>query len=79
MFLDVEFEVAIPRGAQRGMSFGLADPAAPENRRYIEGQRIYMRECTPKEHATIVIDNNDLARPVMLKPEDADERRTGRR
>ncbi|MBC5824690.1 MAG: uridine kinase [Candidatus Eremiobacteraeota bacterium] len=70
VFLDVAFDVSIPRGAQRGWSFGLPDPAAPENRRYIEGQRIYMRECAPAQHATIVIDNNDLAQPVIVRRRD---------
>ncbi len=40
------------------------DPAALANRRYVEGQRVYLRACKPK--ATIVIDNNDLSRPTLI-------------
>jgi uridine kinase len=40
-------------------------PGHPEwNRpRYSEGQAIYIKECSPQERATIVIDNTDLAQP----------------
>lgn len=63
VFLDVRFEVSIPRGAQRGE--GSPDPLAPENRRYIEGQRLYLRECDPSAHATLVIGYDDPAAPVI--------------
>lgn len=58
VFLDVDFSVSIPRGAQRG--YGDSDPSAALNRRYVEGQRLYLRECHPREHADVVIDNNVL-------------------
>lgn len=64
ILLDVRFDVSIPRGAQRGI--GSPDPAAEYNRRYIEGQRLYFRECTPRAYATTVLDNDDLARPMVL-------------
>jgi uridine kinase len=64
VFLDVRFEVSIPRGARRGE--GSADPLAPENRRYVEGQRLYLRECDPKAHATIVVDYDDPGAPLIL-------------
>jgi uridine kinase len=38
---------------------------AVENRRYVEGQRLYLRECNPEAIASIVVDNSDLARPVI--------------
>ncbi|SFS73993.1 uridine kinase [Saccharopolyspora flava] len=64
-FLHVDFEVSIPRGAQRG--YGDADPLAPSNRRYVEGQRLYFELCRPTEHASVVIDNNDLAEPRIIR------------
>ncbi|MEM7112060.1 MAG: uridine kinase [Chloroflexota bacterium] len=64
IFLDVGFRVSIPRGAQRGE--GSADPEAAENYRYVEGQRIYLRECEPKKHATIVVNNDDLLAPFIV-------------
>ena len=66
VFLKVDFDVSIPRGAQRGE--GSPDPKAPENRRYLEGQKIYLRECEPKWHATVVINNNDLGSPYFSYP-----------
>jgi uridine kinase len=68
VYLDVPFAVSIPRGAQRG--YGDPDPAAPSNRRYVEGQRLYLRRCAPRDRVSFVIDNTDLTRPrvVRLRP-----------
>ena len=63
VFLDVGFDVSIPRGAQRGT--GSPDPDAESNRRYVEGQRIYLAQCDPRALASIVVDNRDLAAPVI--------------
>jgi uridine kinase len=64
VFLDVAFDVSIPRGAQRGE--GSPNPQAPQNRRYVEGQKLYLRECQPWHHATLVINNDDLAAPHVV-------------
>jgi uridine kinase len=64
VWLEVPFSVSIPRGAGRG--YGSPDPESPKNRRYIEGQRLYMEECRPRERASIVIDNADLEKPMVL-------------
>jgi len=66
IFLDVDFEVAVGRCAGRdGTS---PDPAAAANRRYVEGQQIYLLTCDPRAHATITIDNNDLCAPFIKEP-----------
>lgn len=63
IYLDVPFEVSVPRAARRD---GWPPHfEAPENRRYVEGQRIYLRECTPAAVASIVIDNTNVARPKI--------------
>jgi len=64
IFLDVGFDVSIPRGAQRGE--GSADVEAPENRRYVEGQKIYLRDCEPRKFATVTVNNEDLAAPYIV-------------
>jgi uridine kinase len=64
IFLHVPFEISIPRGAGRG--FGSADPQSEQNRRYIDGQKLYFRECDPSAHATVVVDNTDLADPRII-------------
>jgi uridine kinase len=63
VWLEVPFTVAIPRGAGRG--YGDADPDAPVNARYVQGQRLYLAECNPRARASVVIDNTDLENPAI--------------
>lgn len=65
IFLDVDFTVSIPRGAQRGE--GSPNPLAPPNRRYVEGQKIYFSECNPQIHASVVVNNEDLKNPYIVR------------
>ncbi|HXH80471.1 uridine kinase [Nocardioides sp.] len=62
IFLDVPFEVTARRMADRDGSD--PDPDQPSMRRYVEGQRIYLRECDPRARAAVVIDNTDPSVPV---------------
>jgi hypothetical protein len=43
------------------------DPEAPATRRYLDGQRLYFRECAPWECASIVVDNHDLDAPFVVE------------
>jgi uridine kinase len=67
IFLKVDFENSIPRGAQRGPARDSPDPAAPLNQRYVGGQKMYLAESAPEQRADIVIDYNDLRAPQVLK------------
>ena len=67
VFLEVDFATSIPRGAQRGE--GSPDPHASENRRYVEGQRLYFQECNPKAHATVMVNNERLEEPFVVERE----------
>ncbi len=67
IFLKVDFDVSLPRGAARGPSFDAIDPDSPPHRRYVGGQRRYLAECDPEKQADIVIDYSDLQMPVVLK------------
>jgi uridine kinase len=67
VWLEVPFEVSVPRGAGRGPGFGSPDPGAESNRRYVEGQKLYRLEAAPQRHATMVINNEDLNAPYFLK------------
>jgi uridine kinase len=60
VFLDVPFEISVPRGAERG--YGHPDPQHPSNTRYVEGPRLYLRACDPAAHADAVVDHRDLTR-----------------
>lgn len=64
IFLDVPFEVTEERMAVRDG----ANPTLGRTglRRYVEGQQIYYRECTPHRRATLVVDNTDLNRPSLV-------------
>lgn len=66
IFLDAPFAITIPRGASRGPEWGSADVDAASNRRYIEGQRLYLQENDPRGRASLVIDYSDLAQPVVI-------------
>lgn len=67
IFLKVDFDVSVPRGAQRGPALDSPDPGAPLNQRYVGGQKRYLGECDPEHRADIVIDYNDLHEPKILK------------
>lgn len=65
IFLQVDFAVSVSRCASRDGSS--PDPFSTANRRYVEGQRLYLRACEPAKGATITIDNNVLSRPTFVK------------
>jgi uridine kinase len=68
VFLDVDFDVAVERATQRDQAlFGSAENAKARYwKRYVPGQRIYLRTCRPKEYADIIIDNNDPVIPRIV-------------
>ena len=64
IFLDAPFTATIARCAQRDGSS--PDVNAVENRRYVEGQELYLQQCDPKRSATIVIDHEHIASPEIV-------------
>lgn len=67
IFLKVDFDVSVPRGAQRSAAPDTPDAASPSNQRYVGGQRRYLSECEPEQRAGIIIGYNDLRQPRILK------------
>ena len=55
VFLEVPFTETVRRMARRDGS--PPDPEHPSMRRYVEGQRIYLAACHPRERATVVLDS----------------------
>lgn len=55
VFLDVPFTETARRMAHRDGTH--PDPEHPTMRRYVQGQRIYLAACRPRERATVVLDN----------------------
>jgi uridine kinase len=64
IFLEVAFAASVARCAQREGSS--PDPEAAANRRYVEGQMLYLRTCDPRARASLTIDNNDLLAPFIV-------------
>ena len=64
IFLQTDFAVSVGRCASRDGT--PPDVTATENRRYVEGQRLYLLACEPAKRATMTIDNNDLSAPSFL-------------
>lgn len=67
VWVDVPFEVSVPRGNDRFAGAFDADPEATSNHRYVGGQRLYFTEASPREKATWVFDNRDLDRPNLIR------------
>jgi len=64
VWLDVPVGVAYARMALRDDSD--PDPDAPSNARYRQGQELYLAEARPREAASVIVDNADLAHPRIL-------------
>jgi uridine kinase len=67
IFLKVDFDISVPRGAARDQTPDATDPASPAHQRYVGGQKLYLAACEPERQADIVIDYNDLRRPNVVK------------
>jgi uridine kinase len=66
IFLDVNFDIS----ARRCHYKNNRSPNNPaREKRYVEGQKIYLSRCNPKRYASIIVDNNDLNKPVIKKIE----------
>ena len=65
VFLRASFEQATRRWRQRdGVELQSASIAGD---RYVEGQRLYLTTCDPERRASMVVDNNDLAAPFVVR------------
>jgi uridine kinase len=64
IFLDVPFAITFTRMA--GRDGGSSDPTDGRNRRYFDGQQLYLAQCRPVERATITIDNSEPTRPRIV-------------
>jgi uridine kinase len=65
LWVDVPLAVSVPRGNARFGDGHDPDPGAEPNRRYVEGQRLYLAAVDPRSRATWVLDNTDLDLPVL--------------
>jgi uridine kinase len=66
VYLDAPPEVTVVRLAARDGS--AAEVGDPDNRRYLDAQRIYFETCFPRQKADVVIDNTQLTEPQVVAP-----------
>jgi uridine kinase len=55
------------------------DPDHPANRRYRQGQQLYLDEIAPADRADVLVDVEDVHRPRVLRLPPADRSRRGHR
>jgi uridine kinase len=69
IFLDIEFKTVLKRAIIRDKEYFRTIENVKEKykKRYIPGEKIYLKLCKPKERATIVINNNDYNEPKIIK------------
>lgn len=75
LFVDVPFEVSVPRSHARFPDRrvpGDDDPDHPANARYVGGQRLYLQQAR-LHPPTWILDNTDLQRPELIYPDPEDE------
>jgi uridine kinase len=65
VFLEVPFHVTAKRMADRDGTD--PDPEHPGMRRYVEAQRIYFTVCSPQQRADVLIDNEELDAPRIIR------------
>lgn len=71
VYVDAPDEVRIARMSERdGVPAG---PDHPDQRRYLEAQRLYRDTCHPRQSADLVVDNTDPGRPRVLDPQEMTE------
>ncbi len=70
IFVDVDFCTSVPRAVKRDLkhSLGESKEAISERycQRYVPGQRLYLEEAKPKQHADVIFDNNQLEAPAII-------------
>lgn len=64
LWLDAPLDVRYTRMAARDGAD--PDPSAASNRRYRDGQELYLREARPRTAASAIVDNTDPAAPVRV-------------
>lgn len=67
IFVEADFEVTLSRALKRDLLlFENSERVRRQyEERYIPGQKIYLEQCRPQEHATVVVDNNDPLNPIL--------------
>jgi uridine kinase len=67
IIVRADFEVTVTRAEARDHHrFGSTEQVRQRYaERYVPGQRLYLAEAQPEQHASVVVDNNDAAHPRL--------------
>jgi uridine kinase len=67
IFVHIDFDLVLARGAARDRAWMPSLEAARERyrKRYIPGEKLYLRRVRPHERAGAVVDNTDFAAPRL--------------
>ncbi|MVO85717.1 uridine kinase [Streptomyces sp. p1417] len=68
VWLDVDGETSVRRGAARDQDWAGSDAESIHRNRYLVAERIYLDEVRPLPMMDVVIDNSDFARPRVVGP-----------
>ncbi|HLW03824.1 MAG TPA: hypothetical protein VKT82_34575 [Ktedonobacterales bacterium] len=68
IFVKIDFEVGLLRALQRDVSlFGSGEVVRQRYlQRYYPGQRLYLEEARPEQHANAIVENNDALHPSVM-------------
>lgn len=69
VWLDVDAELSVRRGAARDQNWAGSDAEAIHRDRYLVAERIYLDEVDPLKRMDVVVDNSDFARPRVIGPQ----------
>ena len=67
IFVEIDFDLVLARGAARDAAWMDSAEAAAEHYRnyYIPAERLYDAEADPRSHADVIVDNRNLANPII--------------
>ncbi|MFE4772994.1 uridylate kinase [Streptomyces sp. NPDC056713] len=71
IFVEIDFDLVLARGAARDSAWMDSEQAAAEHYRnyYIPAEQIYDAEADPRSHADVIMDNRNVAAPVLRQVE----------
>ncbi|NUV69019.1 uridine kinase [Streptomyces sp. CAI-121] len=65
IWLDVDAELSVRRGAERDQDWAGSEAEAIHRNRYLVAERLYLDEVDPLPRMDVVVDNTDFAQPRL--------------
>jgi uridine kinase len=69
IWLDVDEETSVGRGANRDQSWAGSEAETLHRTRYLPAERRYLAEVDPLSLVDMIIDNSVFGRPRILRPQ----------